>query len=263
MRQVAGRWLSLAAAVGCAWIGGVGCADSESMLFIRQAQARVSGGTNGCTVDSSPSSLFITEGTLDLAFRTEYTAALLVGNQLVARGNASQLRTETSRVQIEGAEVRLEDASGTPWGPYTVPGSGFIDPATGSTPSYGLTETILVGSEFGIKLAQGAPGIPGLRETLGVRRFTSVVKVLGKTLGGTPVESGEWRFPLTVCYACLVAFPPEANDPKLTRPNCELPAGTGTVVLPPCSLGQDDNVDCRICKTSVRPTDIGLCQPSF
>jgi hypothetical protein len=257
MKQVAGRWLSLAAAVGCAWLGGTGCADSESMLFIRQAQARVASGANGCTVESSPSSLFITEGTLDLAFRTEYTAALLVGNQLLARGNASQLRTETSRVAIEGAEVRLEDGTNRVWGPFTVPGSGFIDPATGSTPSYGLTETILVGSQFGNQLAAE------LRQSLAVRRFTSVVKVLGRTLGGTPVESGEWRFPLTICYACLVAFPPEANDPKLSRPNCELPAGTGTVVVPPCSLGQDDAVDCRICKTSVRPTDIGLCQPSF
>lgn len=227
------------------------------MLFVRQAQARVASGANGCTVDNSPSSLFITEGTLDLAFRTEYTAALLVGNQLVARGNSSQLRTETSRVELQGAEVRLEDGTTRVWGPFTVPGSGFIDPANGATPSYGLTETILVGSSYGAELAKE------LRQTLAVRRFTSVVKVLGKTLGGTPVESGEWRFPLTICYACLVGFPPEANDPKLSRPNCDLPAGTGTTVAAPCALGQDDTVDCRVCKTSVSPTDIGLCQPSF
>jgi hypothetical protein len=257
MKQAASRWLSLAAAVGCAWLGGAGCADSESMLFVRQAQARVASGTNGCTVDNSPSSLFITQGTLDLAFRTEYSAALLVGNQLVARGNSSQLRTETSRVELEGAEVKLEDGQEKVWGPYTVPGSGFIDPATGSTPAYGLTETILLGSAFGIELAKE------LRQTLAVRRFTSVVKILGKTLGGSPVESGEWRFPLTVCYACLVAFPPEANDTNLARPNCDRPAGTGTTVAAPCALGQDDAVDCRVCKTSVRPTDIGLCQPSF
>ena len=62
--------------------------------------------------------------------------------------NASQLRTETSRVQIEGAVVRLEDGKSTVWGPFTVPGSGFIDPASGGTPSYGLTEAILLGSNF-------------------------------------------------------------------------------------------------------------------
>jgi hypothetical protein len=257
MKRALAQCLWFAVAAGSALLGGAACADDQSMLFIRQAQARVASGANGCTVDNSPSSLFITEGTLDLAFRTEYTAALLVGNQLVARGNASQLRTETSRVEIEGAVVRLEDGRNTVWGPFTVPGSGFIDPATGSTPSYGLTEAILVGSTFGNSLVQE------MRQNLAVRRFTSVVKVLGKTLGGTAVESGEWRFPLTICYACLVAFPPEANDPKLTRPNCELPAGTGTTVAAPCALGQDDAVDCRVCKLSVRPQDLSLCQPSF
>ena len=255
MKRVFGNWLFLAAA-GSALLGGAGCADSESMLFIRQAQARVTSGT-GCTVDSSPSSLFIPSGTLDLAFRTEYTAALLVGNQLVARGNSSQLRTETSRVELEGAVVRLEGSAGTVWGPFTVPGSGFIDPATGSNPAYGLTEAILIGSAYGNALVQ--EGV--LRRDRTVRRFTSVVKVIGKTLGGTAVESGEWRFPLTVCYGCLISFPPEASDPKLTRPNCDLPAGTGTTVAAPCILGQDDVVDCRVCKLSVPPQDIGFCQP--
>jgi hypothetical protein len=257
MKRVVAQKLFLAAA-GSALLGGAGCADSESMLFVRQAQARVASGATGCTVDSSPSSLFITHGTLDLAFRTEYTAALLVGNQLVARGNSSQLRTETSRVEIEGAVVRLENGTNTVWGPFTVPGSGFIDPATGAAPSYGLTEAILLGSAFGNTLASDPTA-----ERYKVRRFTSVVKVVGKTLGGTPVESGEWRFPLTVCYGCLISFPPEANDTKLTRPNCLLPAGTGTTVAAPCALGQDDAVDCRVCKLSVRAQDVGLCEPSF
>jgi hypothetical protein len=252
------RWLFVAAA-GSALLGAAGCAESESMMFIRQAQARVSSGATGCSVDNSPSSLFITEGTLDLAFRSEYTAALLVGNQLVARGNSSQLRTETSRVQLEGAVVRLEDGRSTVWGPYTVPGSGFIDPATGSNPSYGLTETILVGSAYGNELIRQGD----IRRDQSVRRLTAVVKVTGHTLGGLAVESGEWRYPLSVCYGCLVTFPPDANDPKLTRRNCELPAGTGTTVAAPCVLGQDDAVDCRICKLSVRAQDVALCEPSF
>ncbi|HMI86189.1 MAG TPA: hypothetical protein VK550_18975 [Polyangiaceae bacterium] len=257
MKLGVARWLCLAAAGGSALLAGAGCADSESILFVRQAQARIASGANGCTVDSSPSSLFITEGTLDLAFRTEYRAALLVGNQLVARGNSSQLRTETSRVEVQGAVVRLEDGTSTVWGPFTVPGSGFIDPATGSTPSYGLTEAILLGSAFGNALAGD------LTQRSRVRRFTSIVKILGKTLGGTAVESGEWRFPLTVCYGCLVSFPPEASDSKAGRqPNCDLAAGTGTAVAAPCALGQDDAVDCRVCKAAIRQQDAWVCQPS-
>jgi hypothetical protein len=238
-------------------LGGGGCVDDQGMLFVRQAQARVASGSTGCTVENSPSSLFITEGTLDLAFRTEYTAALLVGNQLVARGNSSQLRTETSRVQIEGAEVRLEDGETVVWGPYTVPGSGFVDPATGSTPSFGLTETILLGSAFGNDLIRNF-------DKNVVKRFTSVVKINGKTLGGSEIQSNQWRFPLSVCYGCLIVYPPDANDPKVQpQPNCALPAGTGTTLAPPCILGQDDAIDCRICKTSIRTQDQALCEPSF
>ena len=51
-------------------------------------------------------------GTLDLALRDSYVASILVGNQLTERGSRNQLRTETSRVRLEGAEVTLEDANG-------------------------------------------------------------------------------------------------------------------------------------------------------
>ena len=123
------RAVVAAFAVGSAALASPGCADSESMIFIRQVQATVANGSGGCVADSSPSSLFITEGTLDVAFRLQYSAALLVGSQLVPRGNSSQLRTETSRIAMQGAVVRVQDANGVvQWGPVTVPGSGFIDP---------------------------------------------------------------------------------------------------------------------------------------
>jgi len=246
----------LAVVVAPALFAGPGCADTESMIFIRQAQAPISGTTGGCQYDPSPSGLFLTQGTLDVAFRLQYTAGLLVGNQLVPRGNSTQLRTETARVQVQGTVVHLEDAMGaTVWGPVTVPASGFIDPANGSTPSYGVTESVLIGADFGGSLAGQLQGTAGL-----VRHFTSVVKVFGHTLGGMSVESGEWRFPINVCYRCLISFPPDANDPKVTpQPNCDAPATTGTSVVQPCAVGQDDTVDCRICKQFFPGSTI--CEP--
>jgi hypothetical protein len=86
------------------------------------------------------------------------------------------------------------------------------------------------------------------------------VKVFGRTLGGMSVESGEWRFPINVCYGCLVVFPPEANDPKvMPQPNCGLSAVTGTSVVHPCIVGQDDTIDCRVCKETF-PRG-ALCEP--
>jgi hypothetical protein len=240
-------------AMALALLAGPGCADPESTLFVRQAQAHVAG---ACGVDNAPTSLAILRGSLDLAFQRQYRADLLIGNQLVPRGNSSQLRTETSRVEIQGTIVRAEDSSGNvAWGPVTVPGAGFADPANGSNPNFGVVNTVLIGSE----LADTLSGQLMTNRAL-VRYFTAVVRVFGRTLGGTAVESGEWRFPINVCYGCLVVFPPEANDPKIMpMPNCRLPSITGSSVVRPCIVGQDDTVDCRICKET-HPND-PLCEP--
>jgi len=243
-------------ALAPAVFAGPGCADSESMLFIRQVQAPAVGTSGGCTYQADPSSLFLASGALDLAFRLQYSAALLVGNQLVPRGNNAQLRTETARVRIEGAVVRAEDPNGAVvWGPVTVPGSGFIDPSNGTTPTYGITQTTLLGSQIGATLAAQLQG-----DRTQFRRLTSIVKVFGRTLGGMTVDSGEWRFPITVCFGCLISFPRDANNPNLMpMPNCQQSAATGTALARPCIIGQDDTVDCRICK-EVYPSS-GVCDP--
>jgi hypothetical protein len=251
MKSFTGRMLY--GAMALALLAGPGCADSESTLFVRQAQAHVAG---SCGVDNAPTSLMILRGSLDLAFQRQYRADLLVGNQLVARGNSSQLRTETARVEIQGTIVRAEDATGAvAWGPVTVPGAGFIDPANGANPNYGLVNTVLIGSQLADSLVDELMMNRNL-----VRYFTAVARVFGRTLGGTAVESGEWRFPINVCYGCLVVFPPDASDPKVTpAPNCSLATTTGTSVVHPCIVGQDDSVDCRVCKETF-PTG-PLCEP--
>jgi len=256
MSSLARRMLVVAMLAGSAAFGGQGCADSESMIFIRQVNVPVPGGATGCTVTADPAALTMPQGSLDVAFRLHYDAALLVGNQLVNRGSREQLRTETASVQIEGAEVRLEDASGArAWGPFTVPATGYIDPAVGSTPSFGLAEVVLLGPDFGAQMSAQLAGSPGL-----VKRYTSVVKVFGHTLGGTPVDTGEWHFPISICYGCLISYPSAANDPKLSpQPNCDLPVGTGTTLPETCTPGQDETVDCRICKAMMPTADI--CEP--
>src|SRR3954468_11563120 len=113
MKPLIRRMLSLAAPTTLAVMVGQGCADSDSMIFVRQVQAPTSEGSSGsCTTDSSPTGLTYEHGVLDVAFRRQYSATLLVGSQLVARGNSSQLRTETSRVALEGSIVQLADSSG-------------------------------------------------------------------------------------------------------------------------------------------------------
>ena len=229
--------LALAAA---AVMASAGCADSESMLFIRQVQARLTTGSTACVADNTPTSPSLPGGVLDVAFRTQYTAALLVGNQLVGRGNSLQVRTETSRVEIKGTIVHaLDDAGNLAWGPVTVPGTGFIDPAAGSDPTFGLTETTLLAADPAL--------IASLANTGVVKHEVAVAKVFGRTLGGTDVESGEWQFPIDVCFKCLVSFPAAAMAPGPT-PNCDQTSTDMTSLTAPCNPGQDDTMDCRVCK---------------
>ncbi len=250
--------------VGAALMSGVlgllvsACADNESSVFIRQVLQPTTG---TCTYGADPSSMAYTEGTLDLAFRSEYTAGLLVGSQLVERGSSQQIRTETSRLRIEGSEVRIETTDGSVLKEYTVPTSGFVDPASGTTPGWGVVSSVLIDSATGDAL-RSSPSLvaaPGQRSTT-IMRVVSVVKVFGTTLGGQKETSGEFRFPISVCYGCLVSFPPDAADSTLPLPNCMATGSTtGTSVSEPCYLGQDSAVDCRTCTNSGFPT--GICQP--
>jgi hypothetical protein len=235
-------------------IADVGCADSESMLFIRQVQARLSTGATACAADNAPTSPSLPLGTLDVAYRSRYTATLLVGNQLVPRGDNTQLRTETSRVDIQGTIVRaLDDAGNVVWGPVTVPGTGFIEPASGATPSFGLTETTLFQADAAlIASMQGG----------GVKHDIAIAKVFGRSLGGTDVESGEWQFPIDICFQCLIQFPSEANGAMAGQPpNCDAISTTGTTVEAPCNPGQDDSMDCRACK-QIFFNNLNACEPN-
>ena len=55
MKPLIRRMLSLAAPTTLAVMVGQGCADSDSMIFVRQVQAPTSEGSSGsCTTDAHP-----------------------------------------------------------------------------------------------------------------------------------------------------------------------------------------------------------------
>lgn len=254
-------WIKRASFVGViATVGGLvvsACADNEQSLFIRQVQAPESG---ECSYGAEESSTSFGLGVLDLALTNQYRAGLLIGNQMVPRGDPSQSRAETNRVRLTEAEIHVQLADGAEIGSFTVPGNGFVDPGTGTSPGYGLFMTVLVDPASAQALASRL-GCAGSRLP-SVGRIVTVVKVFGKTLGGNEVESAEFRYPIEVCCGCLVSFPPEANDPALLddQPNC-MAVSEGTGLEEPCLIGQDTAVDCRICKSRLGAQGAALCEP--
>ena len=221
------------------------------VLFVRQVNAAVAGGSGACTFGGSPTSLSLLKGSLDVALRVQYDATLLVGFR-----PAGGAMDSSPGVSLQQVVARLEDPTGSVvWGPVTVPVTGFIDSPPVNGVSYGVTQTVLIGSEFTTQLAQQLQ-----TERMVVRHFTASARVLGRTVGGSAIESVDWPFPIDVCYGCLITYPREASSPLLvTQPNCDLSPATGMSVFRPCRPGQDDLVDCRICQELLPGNSI--CEP--
>ncbi len=84
------------------------------------------------------------------------------------------------------------------------------------------------------------------------------ITVTGSTLDGSVITSGPFDYPLDMCKGCLLFFPIEAKLGE-GNPNCRNEANPPDER--PCRLGQDDPVDCRICR-EVKPIALrNECEP--
>ncbi|MEI7893239.1 MAG: hypothetical protein WCI05_09110 [Myxococcales bacterium] len=257
MKSISGHLVVGATAV----LGAAGlfsaCVSDDSSIFLRGVMAPPTTATAGttCLYVGDATQPMIYQGTLDTALLLTYTPTLLIGSQLLPRGNEGQVRVETSRVAIQGAIVRINDSEGRELRSFTRLGSAFIDPASGTTPSYTPFATTLVDSATGLSLRQAL--FPGGVTSGQVKRLVVNVKVFGTTLGGQKLESNELQFPVNVCYGCLISYPTDSVNQTLKqatgRNNCAN-TGSGTAAIP-CIRGQDQIVDCRLCQ------EVSECDP--
>jgi hypothetical protein len=228
------------------------CTHDDSTLFIYNAIAptqTIPGAS--CNFAANPSQSFIDQGKLDVALGTSYTAVFLVGNQMVAQGDPTKPRTETSNVNIQGAVVRITQADGTPITTYTDLTAGGVAAASGGTPGYvAIAVTIVDQGTVGTLFPVIAPDI------MNTVRVITYTKVFGKSLGGENVESNEFEFPVDLCVGCLIDF-------NLINTNChperQCHAGAGFLgvggTFVPCFTGQDTPTPCTFC------LDNGVCNP--
>jgi hypothetical protein len=256
-------WAHIWAASFFTCLGGMflpACAHDDSTLFVQQVVFPPTP-TNqlGCLYQA-PNTTTPGEfsGALDVGLASSYSPIVIIGNQLVPRGDATQARTETNRVQLRGAVVRVTNSQGDQISTFTSLTEGVVDPSTGQTP--GITQAALTIVDPATANA--------LRATLTNRAARQTIltffKVFGQTLGGTYVESGEFQHVINVCNGCLLTFPSDAVDQKFVTPtdptNCEagFPVGTqlsGATIALPCVTGQDQPIDCRLCH------DNPICDP--
>ena len=216
------------------------CATNNSSLFLVGVMDIAQ---SACVAKPDNTGPFLTSGTLDVAFASGYTAVVLVGNQLTQLGSSEQLRTETSRVSLRGAEVQLTTLDGRALSvagaqsTFSTVGTGFVDAAAGDTPSYATMAVNLI-----------PPGLTGLPAEV-----LAKIRVFGETLGGTSVTSSELDFPIDVCDGCLVIY----DTPDATQPAgaflcaTTTASSTQTSAVAPCVMGQDQQFSCTLCSEAV------------
>ena len=209
------------------------CADNNSSLFVLGVIAI---DASACIAKNDTSSPMLAEGTLDTAFATSYTAFLLVGNQLTQRGSREQLRTETSRISLRGAEVTLTTLDGKQIGNYSTVGTGFIDASQGDSPAYAAMAVNVIPPALGSSAAVKA-----------ARVVLAKIRVFGDTLGNTSITSSELDFPINICEGCLVKY--DTFDPAFPD-SYMCPAASSKSVATdaaPCAVGQDKPFSCTSC----------------
>ena len=213
--------------------GAFGCADNDSSLFI---QGVLSLPSSDCVARPDAQAEFISQGVLDYGFAGAYVAAVQVGNQLTQQGNREKLRTETSRIQLQGARGTVFDVSGAGTD-FEAIGTGFVHPAAGTEPGLAAMFINLVGGEGLEAVRAGGEG------TIVVR-----FRVYGTTLGGKEIESGDYDYPIEVCEGCLVDYPAELRDPA-SPPGGYLCGTSAETNLEEkvCHYGQDQRFPCSAC----------------
>ena len=216
------------------------CADNNSSLFV-VGVIRLDPST--CVAKPDTTVVTLATGTLDVAFASSYTAFVLVGNQLTQRGSREQLRTETSRVSLRGAEVTLTTLDGKSLGNYSTVGTGFVDSASGDTPAYAAMSVNLIPPALGTN-----PAVRAAKVVL------AKIRVFGDTLGGTAITSSELDFPINICDGCLVRYPASAYDVGLPAGSAYLcsrgTSMTANADTAPCMTGQDEAFSCTFCSAS-------------
>jgi hypothetical protein len=247
MRARGAVWTTMGALAGAAGLSG--CVHDDSTIFIQQVMAPplVSPGEQ-CTFKADPTEDSITSGALDISLTGGYVAEYLVGNQLVSQANSNQLQTETSDVNLEGAEVRVTEGNGDQIQAFTTLGGSTIFAASGGTPAWGLFAVQTINQQT-IASSEGLSSLADLYAggKIGSHRVVTYVRVYGKTLGGRYVESNEFEFPVDVCYGCLVGFSASDVNVCYDQPNCYYAAASTSTTVP-CFPGQDGIVDCAECQ---------------
>ena len=245
MKRILGRVIVVCASAFV--IGAVtpACVENDQSIFVRAFLAPSTNRQQGaCVYTDDPQQPQLFDGTLDVGVRDNYFAVVLVGSQMIQRGDPNATRAEPNRVHLNGAVVRVTEPNGAQIAEFTSLATGFADVQQNNNPDYGTMGIIGIDAPTAATLRGQIPN----RTT--TKQVILQVKAFGKTLGGVDLESSEYQVPLEVCNGCLVSFA-TADTARPVAEQCSgalAGGGSGGAAQLPCFAGQDEPVPCQLCQ---------------
>lgn len=214
------------------------CVENDQSIFIRSVLRPSTNRQNGaCIYTADPQQAELFRGIVDVGIRDNYRSVVLVGSQMLSRGDPANTRAEPNRVHINGAIVKVQEPNGNQLAEFTALASGFADVGSNNNPGYGVMQIVTIDAPTAAALRAQ---LPNRDET---RQIVVQLKVFGRTLGGVDLESNEHQFTLEACNGCLVT---RTVDPAQPTVACADSAATDAQL--PCEPGQDEATPCQLCR---------------
>lgn len=270
-------------------LAGTGCVEEEvSMLVVGNFLVDTD---NSCDVAPDLEGPFLSRGQMDIFLTQRYLMFPTILNQLGVSDDVQlttllptdngldEVSIESNTILLNGARVSY---SSNVAAVDNVLRDRFIPIGTAIFPEQVSSVNLeVIDSQLGALLASNTAifGNKGVIVTVLV-----TVQFEGRTSAGTDVKSSKFTFPLDICTGCLITYAPNSVVPveegsdeltcstiRVQEFNAQLAASAGDVGFTPlaaedpqpvCIFGQDAPVDCRLCRSSVRPDEADfLCDP--
>lgn len=197
-----------------------GCVDDNISVFVAGNIAPEI--TDGVCLYSDKPEAFLPEGAFNIDAGGAYSVNLLVLNQL--RNRATSIASDPNGVNIQRAEIELQDEGGTPLpispNPYSVPVTGFVESGNG-----------VEAGQAPVRVRVLPVSVAQQLQDMGAQnsRIIAQVRLLGETNGTIDIETGQWQWPVQLCGGnCLfVCAGPEEETSMLA---CE-PGSDGASLI--------------------------------
>ncbi len=226
------RWVRSALLAGAALAGLLSCSPMEEggSVWVHGVIAVTQ--QDQCVARADARTMRL-KGVMDTWMRNRFHMFLKIENYLLStRAAFGELYGENHNVQVLGAHVSYEYPSGLDAATETVLSESYYTPSVGFAEPEGMGVASVnaipvdVGNALAVDTTARSTGFPLL------------VKVrLESRLGdGTIVLSNEYYYPVDICFGCLY---------MIVTDDCS-DLGDAGDMRPPCLIGQDEGVDCRL-----------------